>query len=263
MIKAFIFDWAGTMVDFGCMVPTRAMQRAFSDAGVIVSDAQIRRDMGKAKQAHIKAILSASDIGRVWRDHHGRPWSDEDVNGLLAAMERHTRSEAVASAVPIDGALDLVTLLRQRGIKVGSTTGYTKPIMDAVVPEAARNGYTPDVMICADDVPAGRPAPFMIWHALEHLGVWPASHCVKVDDAPVGITAGHNAGMVTIGLAASGNGVGLSVEEFRALSVGDRQIRIDQSATLLRDAGADYVVETVADIPALMDNVSARIASAQ
>ncbi len=260
MIKAFIFDWAGTMVDFGCMVPTRAMQRAFSDVGMTVSDAQIRQDMGKAKHAHIEAILSVPSIDQAWKDHHGRAWTGTDIDNLLSAMEKHTRSEAVASAVPIPGALELVDLLRQQDIKVGSTTGYTKSIMDAVVPEAARNGYAPDVMICADDVPVGRPAPFMIWQALEKMGVWPAAACVKVDDAPVGIAAGRNAGMVTIGLAASGNGVGLAMQEFEALPANERQERVDASGALLRDADADYVVATVADIPPLLNEIVARIA---
>ncbi len=260
MIKAFIFDWAGTMVDFGCLVPANAMRRAFDDSGVAVSDAQVRADMGKAKRAHIEAILSAPDIQAAWQAQHGRGWAAQDVDRLLDAMERHTVTEAAASAMPIDGALDLVRELTKRGIKIGSTTGYTSTIMKAVMPEAARHGYAPEVMICADDVPQGRPAPFMIWQALERLGVWPAGACVKVDDSAVGITAGRNAGLVTIGLAASGNGVGLNADAFGALTDEERHRLTQASSHLLTEAGADYVVDTVGDIAPLLDDIVTRIA---
>ncbi len=253
MIEAFIFDWAGTMVDFGCCVPTRAMARAFDDAGITVTEHQIRQDMGKAKRAHIEAILSMPGVTDKW--------SDDDVTHLLDGMERHTRSEAATSAVPIDGALELVTFLSDRNIKIGTTTGYTKPIMDAVVPAAAKNGYAPSVMVCADDVPQGRPAPYMIWRALERLNVRSAPACIKVDDAPVGIQAGKNAGLVTIGLSASGNGVGLPRAEFEALPQKDRDAFVSASTDRLRKAGADHVVETVADIPALFDVLEQQIAA--
>lgn len=262
MIKAFIFDWAGTMVDFGCLVPTRAMQRAFEDAGVSVSDAVIRADMGKAKRAHIESILHTPEIDAAWKNAHGRPWAGDDVTGLLTAMEHHTVAAAAESAQPIAGALDLVAALRAKDIKIGSTTGYTRPIMNAVVPQAAKHGYDPDVMICAGDVTEGRPAPFMIWQALERLGVWPAAACVKVDDSPVGIHAGRNAGLVTVGLSASGNGVGLSQEEFAQLPDDERQKRVAASAALLTEAGADFVVNTVADIEPLLGDIEARIAQA-
>ena len=253
MIEAFIFDWAGTMVDFGCCVPTRAMARAFNDAGFTVTEHQIRQDMGKAKRAHIEAILAMPGIAEKW--------TDDDVTQLLDGMERHTRSEAATSAVPIDGALELVRFLAGRDIKIGTTTGYTKPIMDAVMPAAAKNGYAPEVMVCADDVPQGRPAPYMIWRALEQLGVRTAPACVKVDDAPVGILAGKNAGLITIGLAASGNGVGLPRDAFDALPDAERQTLITASAGQLQQAGADFVVETVAEIPALIEELEHQVAA--
>ena len=253
MIEAFIFDWAGTMVDFGCCVPTRAMARAFEDAGIAVTERQIRQEMGKAKRAHIEAILAMPGVTEQW--------SDDDVTHLLDGMERHTRSEAATSAVPIEGALELVRFLTEKNIKIGTTTGYTKPIMDAVVPAAKKNGYAPSVMVCADDVPEGRPAPYMIWRALERLKVRTAPACVKVDDAPVGIRAGKNAGLVTIGLSASGNGVGLPRAEFDVLPPNDRDALVSASADQLRTAGADYVVETVADIPALFDDLEQCVAA--
>lgn len=260
MIKAFIFDWAGTMVDFGSLVPAKAMLSAFEESKLPVSEADIRTSMGMAKRAHIESILAIPAMAERWQTIHGASWTEQDLDRLLDAMERHTIAQAVACAVPIPGALDLVAALRARDIRVGSTTGYTRPIMEKVAPEAARHGYEPDVMICAGDVLEGRPAPLMIWKALVDMGVWPAGACVKVDDSPVGITAGRNAGLITIGLSASGNGVGLSADKLAALSPPNRERRLQNSADLLFAAGADYVVETVADIEPLLDPIAKRAA---
>ena len=48
LVKAVIFDWAGTMVDFGCLAPVRALQAVLLDEGVDASEADVRRDMGMA-----------------------------------------------------------------------------------------------------------------------------------------------------------------------------------------------------------------------
>src|SRR5258708_31957172 len=99
-------------------------------------------------------------------------------------------------------------------------------MMAAVVREAAAQGYVPDHVVCSGETPAGRPTPLMIYKACAELGVWPLSRVVKVDDAEAGVAEGRAAGCFTVGIAASGNGVGLSQEALQALPAGDRAARI-------------------------------------
>ena len=143
-------------------------------------------------------------------------------------------------------------LLRERGLKIASSTGYTREMMAPVLARAAEQGYAPDHVLCASETPRGRPTPLMIYKACAELGVWPFSRVVKVDDAEAGIAEGRAAGCFTIGVAASGNAVGLSLSAFRALDPADRDARVATARTALMAAGADLVIDTVADLPPMI-----------
>jgi len=162
------------------------------------------------------------------------------------------RDAAAQAAGLIPGAAQTVATLRAAAIKVASSTGYTREMMAPVLVRAAEQGYAPDHLVCANETLAGRPAPLMIYKACVDLGVWPLSRVVKVDDSEAGVAEGVAAGCFTVGLSASGNGIGLSRAALDALEPEDRAARLAVSGALLKGAGADLVLETVADlIPAL------------
>ena len=247
-----IFDWAGTMVDFGCLAPVIALQRAFAQYGIPLSERQARRDMGKAKIDHVRALLQESAIAEAWVTAHGRQPTTEDVDSLMTVLGPLMREQAAHAAHLIEGARDTVDALRALGIKVGSSTGYTREMMVPVLQEAAAQGYAPDHLVCAGETPAGRPAPLMIYKACAELGVWPLSRVVKVDDSESGVEEGRAAGCFTVGVAASGNGMGLSADAFKALHAAERAERLRVAEQALRAAGADVVIESVAQLlPAL------------
>ena len=125
-------------------------------------------------------------------------------------------------------------------------------MMAPVLIRAAEQGYAPDHLVCANETPEGRPSPLMIYKACAELGVWPLSRVVKVDDAEAGIGEGRAAGCFTIGVSASGNATGLTPAALAALDPASRRARLAIASGRLTAAGADLVIETVADlIPAL------------
>jgi len=258
-IKAVILDWAGTMIDHGCRAPVVALQRVLEQAGVPISEAEARADMGRAKRDHIRAILAAPRIAQAWREAHGQAPSEADVTALHDAVEPMMQAAARDCAMLIPGAADLAAKLRAAGVAIASCTGYTRPMMVDILPRAAEQGYAPDVVICSGETAEGRPSPLMLWKALVELGIWPASACVKVDDAVVGIGEGKAAGAWTVGLAASGNGVGLSHDDLLALPADERERRVAAAAAELRAAGADYVIDSVADLWPVLETIVARI----
>ena len=247
-----VLDWAGTMVDFGCQAPVTALIEAFRQEGVAVDVVVARRDMGKSKGDHVRAMLSYPVVADAWRARHGRGPDERDVEALMVRLGPLMREQAAAAATLIPGAREMFEQLRARGIKVASSTGYTREMMAPVLARAAEQGYVPQHVVCAGETPAGRPAPLMIYKACAELGVWPLSRVVKVDDAEVGIAEGKAAGVFTVGVAASGNSVGLSLGALNALSAPERAARIEAARQLLRAAGADLVIDSVAElIPAL------------
>jgi phosphonoacetaldehyde hydrolase len=243
-----IFDWAGTMVDFGCHAPVIALREAFARQGVAITEAQARRDMGKAKEEHVRSLMRDPAIDKAWIEAHSRESTDADVAELMKDLGPLMRDQAGRASRLIDGARATVETLRGEGIKVGSSTGYTREMMGPVLREAAAQGYVPDHLVCSGETPAGRPTPLMIYKACAELGVWPFSRVVKVDDTEAGVGEGRAAGCFTVGISASGNGVGLSAEDFSKMPAADRAALIAAVEKSLREAGADVVIDTVAQL---------------
>ncbi|WP_138921355.1 phosphonoacetaldehyde hydrolase [Novosphingobium pentaromativorans] len=259
-IAAVLFDWAGTMIDFGSRAPVMAMARVFDEAGVAVEEPVVRRYMGKAKREHVVAILSEPEIAVRWREAKGAEWTEADVDALMLRLEPAMQECAALCRELIPGAVENFEMLRARGIRVGSTTGYTRTMMADIIPAAAQQGYAPEVIVCAGETAQGRPAPLMLWKAMVEMGVWPAEACIAVDDAPVGIEAGRHAGMWSVGLAGSGNGVGLDHAAFTALSAAAKAERMSAVVAEFAAAGADFVIESVADLDLAVAAASRAIA---
>lgn len=248
-LKAVVFDWAGTMIDFGSRAPVVALCRAFAAEGVTIEEAEARADMGMAKRDHIRALLAQPRVAQAWAAQHGAAPAEADGDRIFAAIEPMMRDAARDCADLIPGAAEVAIWLQAAGVPVGSCTGYTRAMMEDIVPRAAEQGYRPDLLVCAGETAMGRPSPLMLWKNLVELGAWPAEACVKVDDAPVGIAEGRAAGVWTIGVAASGNGVGLSAAALADLPEEERAARIAASGAALLAAGAHLVIDTVADLP--------------
>jgi phosphonoacetaldehyde hydrolase len=243
-----ILDWAGTMVDFGCLAPVIALTEAFARRGVALGEHHARRDMGKAKADHVRALLQDPVVAKAWTEANGAAPAEADIEALMIDLGPLMRDQAARAARLIAGARSTVEALRAEGVKVASSTGYTRDMMAPVLREAAAQGYAPDHLICSGETPFGRPTPLMIYKACAELGVWPLSRVVKVDDSESGVAEGRAAGCFTVGVAASGNGVGLSAEALEALPATDRAARIAAAERSLIAAGADVVIGSVAEL---------------
>jgi phosphonoacetaldehyde hydrolase len=258
MIKAVIFDWAGTVLDHGSRAPMGAFVEAFARFGVPLTIEQARGPMGMAKADHIRLVGRAANA--AWRERHGHDFSEPDVQAIFDVFEPLNVAAVEAHAALIPGAKATLDWCAARGIRIGSTTGYTRPIMARLAPLGAAQGFAPEVMVCAGDLAAGRPAPLQMWKAMAEMGVWPAAVVIKVDDTPPGIGEGRAAGTWTVGVALTGNIAGLSAEELAALDPAARDALRQRAAAELAAAGADLVIDSIADLPAAVAEIEARLA---
>ena len=261
-VKAVVFDWAGTMVDFGCMAPVEALLAVFAAEGVPLSDAEARRDMGKAKHDHLSAIMANPAVAARWQADKGAASTHADIERIYQKLVPAMTEAAARASVLIPGAAEAAAALTALGVRIGSGTGYTREMMAEILASAAKQGYAPEIVVCAGETPSGRPAPLMTWKALIELDAWPARACIKVDDAPVGIEEGRLAGCWTVGLSASGNGVGLTHDHFQALSPEERRVKVGEAEAVLRQAGADFVIEDVSLLMPVVQEIARRIAAA-
>ncbi|WP_319530289.1 phosphonoacetaldehyde hydrolase [uncultured Cohaesibacter sp.] len=254
-IKAVVFDWAGTMVDFGSFAPMGVFVKCFEQFGITATIDQARAPMGLPKWNHIRAMMDDADISAQWLAKYGAEPTDADVDKVYEIFVPMNEEAAADYADLIPGALETVRYLRERGIKIGSTTGYVRSIMERVLPVAAAQGYEPDNLICADDLAEGRPGPLGMFQTFVDLAVYPPSAVIKVDDTIPGIQEGTAAGCLTVGLALSGNFVGKTPEQLAAMSDEEVAVLRERATLMLEEGGADYVIDTVADLPALMERL--------
>lgn len=259
-LRAIILDWAGTTMDYGCLAPAVVFVDVYQRQGVPISIEEAREPMGAHKKVHIRAISQLPAVAKRWRETHGRSCAEEDVEAMFKDFVPRQLECLAQYADLIPGTLEAVAAFRDRGLKIGSTTGYTGEMMKLLLAEAKQRGYEPDSTVCATDVPAGRPEPWMCLANAQNLGVFPLEAIVKVGDTLPDIAEGLNAGMWTIGLAKTGNEIGLNQDEVQKLPRDEYLRRLARAYERMNRAGAHFVVDTIADVVPCLDEIDRRLA---
>ncbi|GMV64902.1 MAG: phosphonoacetaldehyde hydrolase [Candidatus Hinthialibacteria bacterium] len=258
-LKAVLLDWAGTTMDYGCMAPAVVFIEVYRRKGVDITIDQAREPMGAHKRVHIQQIARIPAVAERWHEVHGKPIGESDIDALFADFIPLQLDCLADYADLIPGTLEAVADFRSRGLKVGSTTGYTNEMMVLLQDEARKRGYVPDSTVCATDVPAGRPHPWMCLKNAFDLGIYPMESYVKVGDTLPDIAEGLNAGMWTIGLAKTGNEMGYQEKDVAALEPAVYDYKIKRAYERMAQAGAHYVVDSISEVPALLDEINQRL----
>ncbi|MGV2987803.1 phosphonoacetaldehyde hydrolase [Vibrio sp. E150_011] len=264
-IQAIVFDWAGTIVDFGSFAPTSIFVEAFRQGfDFDITLAEAREPMGIGKWDHIKAVGLLPAVDARWNKQFGRSMTNNDIDAIYAAFMPLQKAKVADHAEPILNAIDIVNGLKEKGIKIGSCSGYPREVMDVLVPAAKDYGYEPDYVVATDDLPqGGRPAPFMALKNMIELEVSAVGACIKVDDAAPGIEEGHNAGMWTVGLLLSGNEAGLTFEEYQAADNATLDAARARARTKLGQASPHYLIDTIADLPNVVADIEKRLTAGE
>lgn len=259
-VQAIIMDWAGTTVDFGSRAPIKGFQGLFASRGVEITEAEARGPMGAEKREHIRQLCALPRIRQIWQEQHGRLPDEQDIDSMFADFIPLQIAAIAESSELIPGVTDLLAWAEQRDIRIGANTGYAESMVAGLLARAAEQGYSPESMVCATQVTKGRPYPYMSLTNAMQLGVLNLAACVKIDDTQPGIDEGLNAGMWTIALAVSGNEVGLSLEEWQALSSEQQDALRAPAFAKFRQGGAHYVVDTIAGAVGCLEDISQRLA---
>jgi len=258
-IRCVILDWAGTTMDFGCMAPAVVFQKVYEKAGVPISMEEARIPMGAHKKVHIGLISEIPSVRRRWVDTHDREPTADDVDrmfGDFVPMQEACLSE-YSELIP--GTNEVIAECRKRGYKIGSTSGYLPGMLAINQADAEKQGYVPDATFGAGDVPRGRPFPHMVLRNMLELDISPVQSVVKVDDTLTGIEEGLNAGSWAIGLAISGNEVGVQLDEWTAFPEEVKQKHRDRIYPTMYQRGAHYVVDSIADLVPCLDDIELRL----
>jgi phosphonoacetaldehyde hydrolase len=258
-LRGAILDWTGTLVDFGSSAQVSTFVALFGAHGVAITAEEARAPMGQGKRDHVRAIARMDAVSARWVERHGRMCTEDDVDRLYADFVPLQLAAIARRSTPIPGAREAVTAWRARGLALGSTTAYDRELAAVLVERARAAGLAIDVVVCASDVSAARPAPWMALEAARRMDVYPMRALVKIGDTEADVAEGLNAGMWTVAVCATGNEMGLDEAELAALPDAERQRRLAAIRARFFAHGAHYVVDSVADVLPLFDEIDSRL----
>lgn len=258
-IEAVIFDWAGTTVDYGSMAPVTVFKKIFAKEGIELTKEQINKPMGLDKKTHIRLLLSMDEVAADWKSKKGSDWTEEDVERLYQDFETELAQVVAEYSTPIDGVVETVNTLRDMGLKIGSTTGYTSEMMKNVKDNAAELGYDPDCIITPDIAGGGRPSPYMLFEAMKEMGLYSTDLVVKVGDTISDIEEGKNAGSWAVGLLQGSNLMGLEKEEYDALNEEELEALKKETVNRYLEAGADFVADSIKNLPGIIQTINGEL----
>jgi phosphonoacetaldehyde hydrolase len=255
-IKGVIFDWAGTTVDYGCFAPVVTFMEVFKNAGIVLTLDEVKGPMGIHKKEHIKLLLQLDRVKNLWQEKYKRFPNQEDIDSLYASFEPMLISILKDFATPLPHVLETVNELKTMGIKIGSTTGYIRKMMDTLVPFAEKNGYVPDNIVTSDEVIRGRPHPFMCYKNAMDLDIYPLSSIIKVGDTIADIKEGINASMISIGVVLGSSLMGLTQKQADSLTEKELYDKIEEVEFKFLNAGANYVIKDMSYLIPLINELN-------
>ncbi|MCL1913397.1 MAG: 2-aminoethylphosphonate--pyruvate transaminase [Eubacteriaceae bacterium] len=248
-IKAVIFDWAGTTIDYGCFAPIKGFIEGFKSIGIEITNEMARKPMGLSKIDHTREIAGMLP----------EPILESQVLEAYKVFEETLFANIGQHCDIKDYVVETVAALRGQGIKIGSTTGYTAAMMEQVLPKAAAQGYSPDFCIAPDQTAKGRPYPYMIWNNLIQFGISDPREAVKVGDTTADIEEGKNAGCWTVGIIVGSSELGLTRDEVASLSESGLDSRKAAVRAAYYKAGADYIIDEIDELLDVLADINRKL----
>lgn len=222
MIQLVVFDMAGTTVDEDNVV-YKTVRAAINAAGYQFTQDQVQEaGAGKEKSQAIRDVLALD----------GQSHTDAEVAAIFGDFKQRLHTAyATLDVKEQPGASQTFAKLRQMGIKVVLNTGYDRATAESLI---AKIGWTVgtdiDGLVTASDVANGRPAPDMIWLAMNLTGVESSKATAKIGDSAIDIEEGKRADCgMTFGVTTGA-----------------------QSASQLRSAGPTHIVASLSEMSDLI-----------
>jgi|TARA_B110001454_G_C12660213_1_gene409192 phosphonoacetaldehyde hydrolase len=261
-VQAVILDWSGTTADAYVVAPAVVFVEVFKRQKVEISMVEARGPMGLRKDLHIKALTEVDEIKERWKKIHGKYPEQSDVDRMFADFVPLQLDCLRKYTTLLPGVAEVTQRLQKQGIKIGSTTGFVRSMVDILEEDAAKQGYKPDASVAGDEVTSGaRPSPHMVYKNLDMLNITPIQSVVKVDDTASGVGEAVNAGCWGIGVTRYSNYMDVDTpEDGKKLSEDEIKKRVAKTKDILEKAGAHYILESIADIEPVIEDINKRIA---
>ena len=260
-VKGLVLDWSGTTADAYVLAPAVVFVEVFSKQNVEISMTEARGPMGLRKDLHIKALTEVPEIKERWKGVHGKYPDQSDVDRMFEDFVPMQLDCLRKYTTLLPHVAELTQKFQKEGIRIGSSTGFVRSMVDILEEDANKQGYTPDASVAGDEVVNGaRPKPFMVYRNLDLMDVHPIQSVVKVDDTISGVGEALEAGCWGVGIARYSNYMDInSLEEAESIPEQEVQRRLANTREILQKAGAHYVIDTFDELPQVVEDINQRL----
>ena len=260
-VKGLVLDWSGTTADAYVLAPAVVFVEVFSKQNVEISMTEARGPMGLRKDLHIKALTEVPEIKERWKGVHGKYPDQSDVDRMFEDFVPMQLDCLRKYTTLLPHVAEVTQKFQKEGIRIGSSTGFVRSMVDILEEDANKQGYTPDASVAGDEVVNGaRPKPFMVYRNLDLMDVHPIQSVVKVDDTISGVGEALEAGCWGVGIARYSNYMDInSLEEAESIPEQEVQRRLANTREILQKAGAHYVIDTFDELPQVVEDVNQRL----
>ena len=264
-VKGLVLDWSGTTADEYVIAPAVVFVDVFKKFNVEISMTEAREPMGLRKDLHILELTKLPKIRERWNKAHGRYPDQGDVDRMFADFVPMQLDCLRKYTTLLPHVADVTQQFQKEGIKIGSSTGFFRSMVDILEEDAKKQGYTPDASVAGDEVVNGaRPKPFMVYRNLDLMNVHPIQSVVKVDDTVGGIGEALEAGCWGVGIARYSNYMDMdTLEEAQLLPKDEIQRRLVKTRDILQKAGAHYVINTFDELPGVVEEINLRLSKGE
>ena len=261
-VKALVLDWSGTLADAFVIAPAIVFVEVFKNQGVEISMQEARGPMGLRKDLHIKKLTEDPEIAARWEKIKGKAPDQSDVDAMFADFVPLQLACLRKYTALLPGIADICNQLQAEGIKIGASTGFVRSMVDILLEDSIKQGFTPDATVAGDEVINGaRPKPHMVYRNLDLMDISPIQSVIKVDDTASGVGEALEAGCWAVGVSKYSNYLNISsLEEFENMPEAEFNRRHELTKDILRKTGAHYVIDSLADIRPVIDDINARLA---
>ena len=256
MIKACIFDLGGTIVDRYSLTSLLSLKKLFINRGITLNNNLLLKGVGMNNQEHILNILNDKTILNKWLKRYNDYPDEYDVKVLLNELKREqcSYSENIIDILP--ETRECIDYLGFNYIKTGCTTGFDKENIKVIQNKLELNDIYLDCFISSEGT---KPCPFMIQENMKRLEISNPTEVMKIDDSTVGIEEGKNAGCITVAVARWSihmNIMNISDAYEFDETYPEIQEKLKHSRNVLRDSRADYVIDTLDELPRVIESIN-------
>tara|TARA_Y100001958_G_C21157721_1_gene492359 strand:- start:276 stop:1067 length:792 start_codon:yes stop_codon:yes gene_type:complete len=257
-IRLAVLDLGGTIVDKFSLSPFISLKQAFKNKRINLNNHLIYKDMGMNKQEHIREILNNKYVSRNWFKLYGQYPNSSSVMSVYDEFIKYQMDEGISNIEILPETKNTIKWLGDNNISTGVTTGFSKPVMNAIKEKLINDDIHIDKYVSSTCLGRpGRPNPHMMNSIINHLSIADRKRVIKIDDTCVGIEEGKNAGALTVGVAKwSTNMKMIDYNQDKNMSKEEYVERLKNSREALRLASPDYVIDSLDELPRIINMIN-------